>query len=40
MTNEDHTITEYVEQLSLLKNYVKEFDKEERFRKRYFAYKR
>ena len=28
MTNEDHTITEYVEQLSLLKNYVKEFDKE------------
>jgi hypothetical protein len=28
MTNEDHTITEYMEQLNLLKNYVKEFDEE------------
>jgi hypothetical protein len=28
MTNEDHTITEYMEQLSLLKNHVKEFDEE------------
>ncbi len=26
MTNEDHTITEYMEQLNLLRNYVKEFD--------------
>lgn len=28
MTNEDHTITEYMEQLNLLKNYVKEFNEE------------
>ena len=28
MTNEDHTITEYMEQLNLLRNYVKEFNEE------------